>query len=205
MINKIADFIKDNDDFILVPHRNPDGDCLGSACALLLALRGMGKTAYISLPDEPSSRLAFIWKEDYRTPVGFECGACIAVDVAATYMMADLYENLFVAAPKTACIDHHGTNEGYADVNCIVPEAAAAGEIVFRLIKDVLGCDMTNDICTCLYCSIISDTGCFRYSNTTADTHNIAAYLVSSGIDAAGLVRILFETKTMDQTKRSPI
>lgn len=201
MFDKIAEFIKENDNFILIPHRNPDGDCLGSVCGLLLALRGLGKTAYISLPEEPSSRLSFLWSEDYRTPEGFACDACIAVDVAATYMMVDLYDSIFARAPKTACIDHHGTNAGYAQVNCIVPGASAAGEIVFELARDYLGCEMTPDICTCLYSAITSDTGCFRYSNTTAATHNIAAYLVESGIDAAGIVRILFETKSFSSVR----
>lgn len=201
MLTKIAEFIKQKDNFILIPHRNPDGDCLGSVCALVQALRNMGKTAYISLPEEPVSRLAFLWDESYRTPEDFVCGACIAVDVAATYMMADLYEKIFTKAPFTACIDHHGTNPGYADVNCVVPEAAAAGEVVFDIIKDHLGCEMTASVCECLYSAISSDTGCFRYSNTTASTHMKAAFLVDSGMDSAAVVRRLFETKSFESVK----
>lgn len=201
MLTKISEFIKENDNFVIIPHRNPDGDCLGSACGLLLALRSIGKSAYISLPEEPSSRLEFLWDEDYRTPQNFKCDVCIAVDVAATYMMGDLYESIFEKASKTACIDHHGTNDGYAQVNAVVPEAAAAGEVVFDLVKNYLGATMTKDICTCLYSAISSDTGCFRYSNTTADTHSIASYLLSCGIDAASIARALFETKSLSSIK----
>lgn len=201
MLTKIAQFIKQNDNFVIIPHRNPDGDCLGSACALLLGLRGMGKTAYISLPEEPSSRLAFLWAEDYRTPDNFKYDSCIAVDVAATYMMGDLYESIFAKTDNTACIDHHGTNSGYASVNAVVPSAAAAGEVVFDLLKNHLGCVMTKEICTCLYSAISSDTGCFRYSNTTATTHEIAAYLIDRDIDAGTIVRILFETKLLSSVR----
>ena len=201
MLTKIARFIKENDNFIIIPHRNPDGDCLGSACGLLLALSGIGTTAYISLPEEPASRLGFLWAEDYRTPVGFNCGACIAVDVAATYMMGELYDSIFAKASKTACIDHHGTNSGYAQINAVEPGAAAAGEVVFELIKNYLKCEFTEEICICLYSAISSDTGCFRYSNTTAESHRIAAYLVEQGIDAANIVRILFETKSLSSVK----
>lgn len=201
MLKKIAEFIKENDNFVIIPHRNPDGDCLGSACALLLGLRGLNKRAYISLPEESSSRLSFLWREEYRTPVDFSCDVCIAVDVAATYMMAHLYESIFANAPKTACIDHHSTNNGYADINVVVPEASAAGEVVFDLLKNHLNCTMTEDICTCLYSAISSDTGCYRYSNTTDATHNIASYLVGSGIDAAAINRKLFETKTIGSIK----
>ena len=201
MFTKITEFIKQKDNFVLIPHRNPDGDCLGSVCALVQALRNMGKTAYISLPEEPDSRLEFLWNESYRTPENFQCDACIAVDVAATYMMGDLYENIFTKAPSTACIDHHGTNPGYADVNCVVPEAAAAGEVVFDIIKDYLDCEMTASVCVCLYSAVSSDTGCFRYSNTTASTHMKAAYLVDSGIDASAIVRRLFETKSLESIR----
>ena len=201
MLTGIVDFLKENDNFILIPHRNLDGDCLGSVTALLLGLRSIGKTAFISLPEEPVSRLAYLWSEDYRTPPDFECDVCIGVDVAATYMMGDLYEEIFVKAPKTACIDHHGTNCGYAQINAVVPEASAAGEVVYDILKDGLGCDMTEEICISLYSAISSDTGCFRYSNTTPKTHRIAACLVESGIDASEIVRRLFETKSLNSVK----
>lgn len=201
MLTGIIDFLKENDNFILIPHTNPDGDCLGSVTALLLGLRSVGKTAYISLPEEPVSRLAYLWREDYRTPIDFKCDACIGVDVAASYMMGGLYDSIFVNAPKTACIDHHGTNKGYAQVNAIVPEASAAGEVVFDILKEGLECDMTEDICISLYSAISSDTGCFRYSNTTAKTHRIAACLVEKGINSSEIVRRLFETRSLNSVK----
>lgn len=192
----VTDFIKANDKFILMPHRNPDGDCLGSVTALAYALRSIGKTAFVSLPDEPSDRLAYLWDEALRTPADFCAEACIAVDVASPDMLGDL-RSVFEQFDKTACIDHHATNGGFATANLIKPHAAAAGEIVFELIRDELCCELTEKICTNLYSAIVSDTGCFRYSNTTPHTHRIAASLMEHGAAASAIIKRLFETTTM--------
>lgn len=202
-MQKIAEFIRNNDNFILIPHKNPDGDCLGSVTALLYGLRELGKTAYISLPTEPSERLGYLWDESMRTPDGFSFDACITVDVAALYMIDYLKESVFDKAPRTACIDHHGTNTGFADVNYIDPSSAACGEIVYALLKDFLNVSMTKSVCESLYSAIASDTGCFRYSNTTKKTHLIAAELIDAGIDSAKIIRDLFETKKIESLKIS--
>ena len=93
-MQKIAEFIRNNDNFILIPHKNPDGDCLGSVTALLFGIRELGKTAYISLPTEPSERLSYLWDESMRTPDGFIPDACITVDVAALYMIDCLKDSV---------------------------------------------------------------------------------------------------------------
>lgn len=196
----VTDFIKGNDNFILIPHRNPDGDCLGSVTALAYAIRSMGKTAYVSLPNEPAQRLAYLWNESLRTPEDFSADACITVDVASPDMLGDMrcvFEEINESG-KTACIDHHATNGGFAQVNCVDANAAAAGEIVFELIKDKLACPLTKNICENLYSAIASDTGCFRYSNTTPKTHRIAALLMETGINSSAIIKRLFETTTME-------
>ncbi len=202
-MQKIAEFIRNNDNFILIPHKNPDGDCLGSVTALLYGLRELGKTAYISLPTEPSERLSYLWDESMRTPIGFTPDVCITVDVAALYMIDSLKESVFDKASLTACIDHHGTNTGFADVNHIDSSAAACGELVYELLKDYLKVSMTKPVCESLYSAISSDTGCFRYSNTTKKTHLIAAELIDKGIDSAKIIRDLFETKKLESLKIS--
>ncbi len=199
-LTEIAAILLKKDNFIIIPHKNPDGDCLGSSVALLLGLRDIGKTAYISLPNNFGERLSFLWDKSYNTPEGFACDACIAVDVASGYMMAQLKEQIFDKAPLTVCLDHHGTNSGIADVNFIDASAAAAGEVVFRLLGE-LKCNISIQIASALYAAIASDTGSFRYSNTTSNTLKIAAELVDLGIDSAKIMRILFETKSIEQTK----
>ena len=199
-LSEIAKILLQKDNFIIIPHRNPDGDCLGSSVGLVNALRDIGKNAYISLPNEPGDRLMFLWDKSYGTPSDFNCDAVIAVDVASTYMMAHLKEEVFDKAPLTLCLDHHGTNDGYADVNYVDAHSAACGEIIYELICR-MNAPISNKTASALYSAIASDTGSFRYSNTTAKTHEITAKLVNYGIDSAGIMKILFETKTMEQIK----
>lgn len=189
-----ANYLKQHDNFIIIPHRSPDGDCLGSSSALLLALRSLGKNAKIALPSPVTERLSFIWDKSYEQG-DFTPEVAVAVDVADTYMMLELYDEVFAKAKSTVCIDHHGTNPAYADVNCIDSSAAAAGEIVCEVIEH-MGAKLTRDIAERLYVSIADDTGGFQYSNTTDRTHRIAAKLFKAGINSADIMRTLFATHT---------
>ena len=199
-LSEIAKILLKKDNFIIIPHRNPDGDCLGSSVALMMALRDIGKTAYISLPNKQSDRLSFLWDDSFATPCDFNCDVCIAVDVAADYMMAGLKEQIFDKAPVTVCVDHHGTNPCYAQYNYVDADAAACGEIIFSLLL-TMKADITKNIANAIYSAIVSDTGSFRYSNTTKNTFEIASKLMDFGVENAKIMKILFETKTMDQTK----
>ena len=194
MIKKIAKFIIAKNNYIIIPHRNPDGDCLGSAIALAYGLRSMGKTAYVTLPNEPSDRLSFLWDDSLKAPEEFSCQVCISVDVASPYMMAQLEDEIFNKAPHTVCIDHHGTNTCFAQHNLVDSDAAACGEVIFRLLEH-MGVDIDTRTATAIYVAIASDTGSFRYSNTTGETHRITAELIDMGIDAAGIMKRLFETR----------
>ncbi len=198
MIDKIAELLLQKDNFVIIPHRNPDGDCLGSAVGLAYGLRSIGKDAYISLPNPPGDRLGFMWDESLAMPEGYANDVCIAVDVASTYMMAQLEDEIFKPSPCTVCLDHHGTNKGFAQYNCVDPKAAACGEVIYRLL-DTMGVELDKKIASALYGAIASDTGSFRYSNTTADTHRITAELVAAGIDASDIMKRLFETRKRNE------
>jgi len=193
-IQQTANFLADHDNFIIIPHRSPDGDCIGSSASLLLALRSLGKKAKIALPSPITERLMFIWDESYENG-DFSPETVIAVDVADPQMMLGLYDEFFASAKHTVCIDHHGTNSGYADVNCILSDAAAAGEIVFQIIEE-LGVCIDKKIAERIFVAISDDTGGFQYSNTTDNTHRIAAKLYKSGINSSEIMRLLFDTHT---------
>jgi len=194
-VTEIADFIKENDNFVIIPHRRPDGDCLGSSSALLLSLRQLGKNARIALPSEVPGRLAFMWDESFEEGT-FPADNVIAVDVADPHMMLDLYDEYFCNAKKTLCIDHHGTNCGYADLNCIKANAAAAGEIVYGVIT-AMGTKLNREIAEKLFVSIADDTGGFQYSNTTSETHGIISKLYTYGVESDDIMKKLFATHTM--------
>ena len=196
----IARIVKENSSIALVIHVNADADCVGSAAALLIALRSMGKKAHIFCDGNIPNRLSFLVKEDYFAYEG-HYDVCLAIDVAEKGMMGAMKEEIYNIVPVKCCIDHHSTNKGYADYNYIDPKASAAGEIVYTFIKDFLNEEITPDIAMHLYAAIASDTGSFRYSNTTQDTHSIASELIGTGFDAPYVMRVLFERKTKEQLK----
>jgi len=199
-ISQIAEQLKNADTIALAVHKNPDSDCIGSASALLVALKNMGKTVYMYVDGNVPERLAFLTEKDFfceRTDISYD--VCVAVDVASEELMGSVKEDVFTKAKVTCCIDHHGTNPGYADYNFVDGSAAAAGELVYFFIKDYLCMEVTKAIATRLYAAIASDTGSFQYSNTTPRTHIIASELMAKGIDAPFVMRTLFEMKTKEQ------
>ncbi len=189
-LSQIADFLKENNNYVILPHKNPDGDCLGSTTALLKALWSMGKNAKIILPSQVNERLSFVWDDSFSEG-DFETDAVVCVDVASIQMMGDTYEKVFKTAPISVCIDHHGTNEGYAQLNYVDSSSAAAGEIIFELIG-LMGAQIDSDIAERLLVAIADDTGCFQYSNTTSRTHEIASHLYKRDIDSQGIMNRLY-------------
>ena len=175
---------------VILTHRRPDGDTVGCAAALCLGLRQLGKTAFILENPELTDK----YKPYFE---GLTCGAIgkndtiIAVDVAAEDMFA---KGLDLPRPIDLAIDHHGTNSGYAKQSLIRSDRAACGEIVYDLLRK-LGVEISGPIAEALYVAVSTDTGCFRYSNVTANTLRIAAALLEAGVDAYAVNRRMFEIK----------
>ncbi len=203
-MKNIAETVKSAESIAIAIHKNPDSDCLGSAAALLLALRGMGKTVHIFVDGSVPKRLDFLVEDDYFAPhTDFVYDVCVAVDVASEHLMGSVKETVYDKAKVKCLIDHHATNAGYAALNYVDAGAAAAGEIVYFFIKDFLMCEVTHEIAMRLYTAIAGDTGSFQYSNTTPKTLVVASELMATGIDAPRIMRTLFECKTANQLKLS--
>lgn len=185
------------DDILILTHKNPDGDTLGSGFALCAALRGLNKRAHVVNADRISARYSYMSDEHDAGELDFEPRFIVAVDTAAVGLMGELSS---FADKVDLCIDHHGTNEGYAETLWCDPEAASCGEMVYELLCE-LGVGITPYIANCLYTGVSTDTGCFRYANTTAKSHRVAAALFESGCDFTELNRLLFETKTRERAK----
>ena len=191
-----AEIIKSCDDVHILTHQSPDGDTLGSGYALYFALRQLGKRAAVICPDGATQRYAFIG-EGY-TEESFEAKTVIAVDVADPALLGSVrecYENRV-----DLCIDHHVSNVMYAKKTLLNGNAAANCEIMYRLFEE-LGIKTDNDIARCLYTGIATDTGCFKYGNTTADTHRIAAELIGYDIDFARINREMFDIKSRERIR----
>lgn len=171
-----AELLKSNDNFLLLTHKNPDGDTIGSAAALCSALRRAGKTAYVYRNMQVTDKL-LPYIEPFFAEAGFAPDYIIAVDVAAEGMLAEGFEG-----KVNLCIDHHPSNSGYAESTFLCDERAACGEIILDVIKALRGSVAKNEA-TLLYIAISTDTGCFQYSNTNAGTFRAAAELMRCGAD----------------------
>ena len=173
------------DNFLLLTHKNPDGDTLGSAAALCSALRRAGKTAYL-FPNAEMTEKYREFAEPFHAPRGFIPSFTVAVDIAAEGLLPPLF-----SGKVDFCIDHHPSNTHYTANSLIAPSKASCGEVVLQLIKALNG-DVSAEEANLLYVAVSTDCGCFVYSNTNADTLRAAAELLDLGADNSRLNIKLF-------------
>lgn len=184
-------FLKDRDGYLILTHKRPDGDAVGCAVALCLALRKLGKTAWVLTNPDATALFEPYWG-DTRAPQGYIPQTVVSVDLAS--------EGLFFKSEECwkgkvdLCIDHHGSNENYAAYTCVEADKAACGEILYNIIRDWFPVEA--DVALPLYLAVATDTGCFLYSNTTPHTHRVAADLMETGIDARTVNYRHFRAKT---------
>ncbi len=195
-LSEAATLLTENDNFHILTHRYPDGDTLGSAFALCYALRGMGKKANVKISGKLPSKFTYL-AEDYEDQ-SFERKFVVSVDVAAPSLLGELEEEYKDCIDL--CIDHHGSNSMVADNICVDANCAAACEIIHVILK-AMRVKITRKIANAVYTGISTDTGCFCYTNTTAQTHRIAAELIERGCEFSKINRINFETKTRAKLK----
>ena len=192
---------------LILFHRNPDADAVGSAYALKKILADLGSRAWCVCGEELPPRLEFLADGEQKSvlpeqiPEGFAAERIIAVDTASPFQLGRLNE--LYGDRVDLMIDHHGVGEPYAN-HYIRPEAAATGEIMFDLVKQLATdglVEIDEALCVDLYAAISADTGGFRFSNVTADTHMRAAELMASGIDSAEINHLLFDCFSMEQLR----
>lgn len=179
------------ENILLLCHKNPDGDTIGSAGALYWALKKLGKTVAILCADPIPSRYDYMQLGLFNNE--FTPSYIVSVDVAGIQLFGDEIRDY--TKRVNLCIDHHGTNSGFADAMILDPTAAATAEIMFEIVM-ALGVEPNGTIADCLYTGISTDTGCFKFANTTARTHEIASKLIEFGADVVSLNAILFESKS---------
>lgn len=190
-IQETAAWLKERDNFLILTHVRPDGDTLGSASALCLALQKAGKTAYI-LRNPGITRtfdgwLTLPWAED-----GWTADHIVAVDIATEKLFPDGEQQKYIGKTEL-CIDHHPSNTHYAQNLCMDEDAAAAGEVVYQICKEL--CELDKEIAQALYIALSTDCGCFVYSNTRPLTHMIAAELMGY-VEVSGINKHFFQTKS---------
>lgn len=191
-VQQTASLLREAQKILIVTHIRPDGDTAGSACALCLGLRALGKSAYLAA-NPPSMRRYEKYMTPYFAPADFLPEYVVAVDIASGGQFPPGGEAF--AGQTDLAIDHHGTNSGYAAYTLLDDHAAAAGELVYLVLGE-LGVPVTAEIAEALYVALATDTGGFRTAGTTGRTLTIAGALHDVGFDVFGLNRRLFETRS---------
>lgn len=188
-----ARILEENNRILLLCHRHPDGDTLGSAAALAHALKAAGKTVAVCCDDEIPSCYDFML-EGLARQADFVPELVAAIDVADTVLLGKNSEAAY-AEKIGLCIDHHGSNKLYAEKVWLCEASASTAEMVYSLLC-CMKAPITAQMASCLFTGVSTDTGCFRFSNTTADTHRVAAKLIELGADTHSIIQTFFETKT---------
>lgn len=200
MLDKISGMTDLYDKIIILPHIEADGDALGSSLALGLALSSAGKAVKIILEEDMPSLYSFlpgtdmIIKYDGRDE---NAGLAIALDTGDKMRLGRRLA-IFEKAEATVNIDHHTTNTRFAEHNLVCTDCAATGEIIFDLLEH-LKFEIDKTVAEALYVAVATDTGGFRYSNTTSHTHNIAAKLIDKGLDVSEISKIIFDTESLEK------
>jgi phosphoesterase RecJ-like protein len=190
-IGETARWFKERDNFLVLTHRRPDGDTLGCAAGLVQGLLRAGKTAYILRNPEATARYT-TYVEKHWAPDGFTPSVVVAVDIASRELFpvnGKAYEDKI-----DLCIDHHPSNTRYAPLLYLDAAKSSCGEIIYELLLELSG-DLDSETATSLYVAVSTDTGCFQYVNTNANTLRTAAALVDAGAPIGEVNRELFRKK----------
>lgn len=195
-VDEMTERLSSVDRVLILCHKNPDGDTVGCGAALCHAMRALGKTAAV-LCSDPIPQL-FSYMEIPVFDDSFEPETVVAVDVASIQLFGANNGVPELAHHVNFCIDHHAGNGGYADFTLLDATAAATAELMIDVIAK-LGAEITPQIADCLYTALSTDTGCFKFNNTTARTHMVAARLMEAGARMGELNKLLFETKAKER------
>ena len=200
--SQLNDIIKASKNILIISHLNPDGDTLGSMCGLYSAIKdNFKKSADMLLLSKVPPVYSFLpyineakHVDDYDKSREYDL--VIDVDVAAYDRMCDAAV-LFQKAAFTVNIDHHKTNNSYARLNFVSPEASSTGEVLFGLMKE-MGWKISLNTAVCLYTAILTDTGSFRFDNTGEKAFQYASELVQIGVKPSEIYKYCYESNSKE-------
>ena len=182
--------LQEAENAVILTHRKPDGDTLGSAAALCRGLRAMGKKAWVLKNPEVTPRYRWLLEgleKDYAEGGDF----IISTDVADKALLPDNAGGLGISL----AFDHHPSFKDFAEKGFCDPGSASCGEIIFRFIK-ALRLEFDKDMASAVYTAAATDTGCFNFDNTTAFCHETAAECIRAGADYKRINYNCFRLKT---------
>ncbi len=190
-------FLKNCNNIYILTHQSPDGDCIGSGFALHDIFRSMGKRSAVLCSDPFPKKFDFITNTENDS--GFEPDTIISVDVADIKLLGK-YQEIY-GDKIQLCIDHHISNTDYAERTLLDGKASAACEVLFRLAC-FMGIELSDYAAMCIYTGIATDTGCFKFDNTSAETHEIISDIMRHhNLNYAKINREMFDIKSAGMLK----
>lgn len=200
-INDICKAIKPSKNVMLLAHKDPDGDAIGSMIALNILLKKLGKNTVMYCPDEVPHIYSFL---PHSGEVRTNISPNEAFDLAIAVDCGDMHRfgtsiDIKRTAKVLVNIDHHPDNTKFGDINCI-KNISSVAEIIYGLF-DALQIKIDKNVASCLYVGIMTDTGSFRYDYTSSETFRIAADLKDKGADTSRIAMTVYETKTIPSMK----
>ncbi len=202
VIKTIVDQLNQANTILLATHVFPDADALGSQLALGNILTAMGKKV-VRFGEEPVSHLySFLPDSDLidttkPDPAKFDCA--VSLDCGDADRLGREKDNIMSIDPLIV-IDHHRGHQGFGEINWVDPERAATGEMLFDLTQ-AMGVDISFEAAYCLYTAIVSDTGSFKYSCTTAETFRVARELLAKGVNPAEVAGNLYDNFSVNRLR----
>ena len=198
-MNKVVETLKNSRNILIISHRNPDGDTIGANFGLYLSLKNLGKeiTSYCDseIPFEfkflLSSEINFT--NDIEQVLKKKFDTVVMIDCADNNRVKN-FDKIRMSCKILINIDHHVTNNNFGDINLVQPEKSSTGEIVYNILKQG-NFPLNKEIVVPLYVAVMTDTGSFRYSNTTSETFIVASELISYGINAYEITEKVYESK----------
>ncbi len=202
VLDSIKEKINDSKSILILTHDNPDGDAIGSSLALYNALKKIDKKCVVCIP-VPDKTYKFLPGFDEILmgdilPEAKDYDLCIALDSSDLNRLG-IARELFESIENTICIDHHITNQNFADFNYVNAVASSTCENLMIVLAS-LDIAVNKEIAECLYTGILTDTGGFRY-NATPETMEIVATIMETGINIAKLYRTIFDIVSLNKTK----
>lgn len=190
-LKEALQFLDCHDNYTILTHKSPDGDTLGAGFGLCAYLRAQGKKANVYNTENFPLRYAFMYEGYYV--MDFEEETVVAVDIADTTLLGDRLSHY--ADRVDLCIDHHISNHFYARNTLLDGNASAACLVIYQMLKEG-GREIDNHVAKCLYTGIATDTGCFKFENTTPQAHIAAAELIRYDINFSHINRTMFDVKS---------
>ncbi|MDY7033915.1 MAG: bifunctional oligoribonuclease/PAP phosphatase NrnA [Thermodesulfobacteriota bacterium] len=199
---RILDTMRTEKAFLVTSHMNPEGDAIGSALAMAISLKTIGKEVTVYNQDPIPENLRFLPMSD---AIVYEVNNPCHFDVAVILDCADLSRlgkdaKKIEEIKKTINIDHHKTNDGFGDLVLVDPDSSSTAEIIYGLIKDI-PVRITQEIATNIYTGILTDTGAFCYSNTSAEVLEIASELVRKGVNPSFVAEEVYERQSVSKLR----